>query len=328
MSSDSWIVPAANDAADLVRIHGLGVDYGDFRALDAVGLRVPAGEVFGLLGPNGAGKTTMFRVLATLLQPTRGDVFLCDESIQGDPGRIRGKIAYMPDLSPMPSDLRAAEYLDFFAGAYGLRGKERQKRVDECLDAVRLRDRSKDICTKLSLGMRQRLALAKSILHRPSLLILDEPASGLDPVARAELKAALRQQAEEGATVILSSHVMAEIQDLCTSIGLLKKGNLLDAGPIRKVLARFSDSKIRILVRAPGRRDQAAAWLANLDGVTVDPRFPDDESIQFQLDGQAPTPAALFTALGEARLGVTGMQTIETSVEEVVIRLGIDASLP
>lgn len=328
MSADSWITPAIADAADPVRIHGLGVDYGDFRALDAVGLRVPAGEVFGLLGPNGAGKTTMFRVLATLLRPTRGEVFLCGESIQAHPGRIRRNIAYMPDLAPMPSDLRAAEYLYFFAGAYGLRGAERQKRVDECLDAVRLRDRAKDFCTQLSLGMRQRLALAKAMLHRPNLLILDEPASGLDPVARSELKAALRQQAEEGATIILSSHVMAEIQDMCTSIGLLKRGNLLDAGPVRNVLARFSDSKVRIVIRAPGHRDRAAAWLANLGGVTVDSRFPDAESIQFQLDDSGPEPAALFTALGEARLGVTSMRAVETSVEEVVLRLGIDTTLP
>lgn len=323
----SWIDPSAGEATDLVRIAGLGVDYGERRALDAVNLRVPPGEVFGLLGPNGAGKTTMFRVMATLLSPTRGNVELCGEEIQVKPREVRSAIAYMPDLAPMPSDLRAVEYLRFFAESYGLRGKARDARVTECLDSVGLRERSKDICTKLSLGMRQRLALAKAILHRPRLLILDEPASGLDPLARADLKKALRRQADAGATVILSSHIMAEIQDLCTSIGLLQRGRLLDAGPIRKVLAKFGQVETRIIVRAAGRRDEVAAWLREEPGVNAELRITDEESIELRLDEAKLSRAALFTALGEARLGVTGMHAVETSVEEVVVRLGSQVSL-
>jgi len=323
----SWTDPAASEPGDLVRISGLGVDYAERRAVDAVDLRVPPGEVFGLLGPNGAGKTTMFRVMATLLQPTRGEVMLCGEKIHERPREVRSAIAYMPDLAPMPSDLRAVEYLRFFAESYGLRGKARDVRVTECLDSVGLRERSKDICTKLSLGMRQRLALAKAILHRPRLLILDEPASGLDPLARADLKKALRRQADAGATVILSSHIMAEIQDLCTSIGLLQRGRLLDAGPIRKVLAKFGEGEARIIVRAAGRRDEVAAWLREVPGVNRELRATDEESIELRLDEAKLSRAELFTALGEARLGVTGMHVVETSVEEVVVRLGSQASL-
>ena len=323
----SWTDPAASEPGDLVRISGLGVDYAERRAVDAVDLRVPPGEVFGLLGPNGAGKTTMFRVMATLLQPTRGEVMLCGEKIHERPREVRSAIAYMPDLAPMPSDLRAVEYLRFFAESYGLRGKARDVRVTECLDSVGLRERSKDICTKLSLGMRQRLALAKAILHRPRLLILDEPASGLDPLARADLKKALRRQADAGATVILSSHIMAEIQDLCTSIGLLQRGRLLDAGPIRKVLAKFGEGEARIIVRAAGRRDEVAAWLREVPGVNRELHATDEESIELRLDEAKLSRAELFTALGEARLGVTGMHVVETSVEEVVVRLGSQASL-
>ncbi|RYD61288.1 MAG: ABC transporter ATP-binding protein [Verrucomicrobiaceae bacterium] len=323
----SWADPSAGETADLVRITGLGVDYGERRAVDAVNLRVPPREVFGLLGPNGAGKTTMFRVMATLLPPTRGEVELCGEKIHVRPREVRSAIAYMPDLAPMPSDLRAVEYLRFFAESYGLRGKARDSRVIECLDSVGLRERSKDICTKLSLGMRQRLALAKAILHRPRLLILDEPASGLDPLARADLKKALRRQADAGATVILSSHIMAEIQDLCTSIGLLQRGRLLDAGPIRKVLAKFGQAETRIIVRAGGRRDELAAWLREVPGVNPEPRCTDEESIELRLDESKLSRAALFSALGEARLGVTGMHAVETSVEEVVVRLGSQAPL-
>ncbi|MCW1921624.1 ABC transporter ATP-binding protein [Luteolibacter arcticus] len=323
----SWIDPLAGEPADLVRIAGLGVDYGERRAVDAVNLRVPPGEVFGLLGPNGAGKTTMFRVMATLLPPTRGEVALCGETIHDRPREVRSAISYMPDLAPMPSDLRAIEYLRFFAESYGLRGKARDNRVTECLESVGLQERAKDICTKLSLGMRQRLALAKAILHRPRLLILDEPASGLDPLARVDLKNALRRQADNGATVILSSHIMAEIQDLCTSIGLLQRGRLLDAGPIRKVLAKFGHAEMRVIVRAPGRRDEVAAWLREVPGVKAELRLLDDESIELRLDEAKLSRAALFTALGEARLGVTGMNVVETSVEEVVVRLGSQASL-
>lgn len=323
----SWTDPCAGESTDLVRITGLGVDYGERRAVDGVHLRVPPGEVFGLLGPNGAGKTTMFRVMATLLQPTRGEVELCGEMIHVKPREVRSAIAYMPDLAPMPSDLRAVEYLRFFAESYGLRGKARDARVTECLDSVGLRERSKDICTKLSLGMRQRLALAKAILHRPRLLILDEPASGLDPLARADLKNALRRQADAGATVILSSHIMAEIQDLCTSIGLLQRGRLLDAGPIRKVLAKFGQAETRIIVRAAGRRDEVAAWLREVPGVNAELRFIDEESIELRLDETKLSRAALFSSLGEARLGVTGMHAVETSVEEVVVRLGSQDSL-
>ncbi|MCW1886599.1 ABC transporter ATP-binding protein [Luteolibacter flavescens] len=323
----SWTDPSSSMPADLVRISGLGVDYGDRRAVDGVHLRIPPGEVFGLLGPNGAGKTTMFRVMATLLPPTRGEVELCGENIQSKPREVRSTIAYMPDLAPMPSDLRAVEYLRFYAESYGLRGKERDARVTECLESVGLRERSKDICTKLSLGMRQRLALAKAILHRPRLLILDEPASGLDPMARADLKNALRRQADAGATVILSSHIMAEIQDLCTSIGLLQRGRLLDAGPIRKVLAKFGQAETRVIVRSPGRRDEVAAWLREVPGVSAEFRIADEESIELRLDEAKLSRAALFTALGEARLGVTGMHAVETSVEEVVVRLGSQSSL-
>ncbi|MBX3742225.1 MAG: ABC transporter ATP-binding protein [Akkermansiaceae bacterium] len=316
-----WNVPAACDARDLVRIAGLTVDYGERRALEDVHLRIPPGEIFGLLGPNGAGKTTTFRVMATLLPPTCGEVELCGMNTREHPRAIRSLITYMPDLAPMPSDLRAIEYLRFFAESYGLRGKARNLRVMECLESVGLLDRSKDICTKLSLGMRQRLALAKSILHRPRLLILDEPASGLDPLARVDLKNTLLRQAEGGATVILSSHIMAEIQSLCTSIGLLQNGRLLDAGPIREVLSKFDRTEIRIVVRAPGRRDEVAGWLHAMPGVNQELRGIDEEAIELRLDETRLTRSALFVALGEARLGVTGMQVVETSVEEAVVRL-------
>lgn len=321
MISTTWSSALEGEAGDLVRIAGLCVDYGGHHALDNVSLRIPQGEVFGLLGPNGAGKTTIFRVLATLLAPTSGEVLLCGRRIQQHAQEIRSLISYMPDLAPMPSDLRVIEYLRFFAEAYGMRGRNRDIRVSECLETVALQHRSKDICTRLSLGMRQRLALAKAILHRPRLLILDEPASGLDPVARVDLKNALRRQADEGATVILSSHVMAEIQELCTSIGLLQRGRLIDAGPIRSVLERCGGDGVRVQVRAPGRMQEVIAWLSKRDGLSLAPLPMESDMIELRVDGTELTLTGLFTELGEARLGVTGFQVLETSVEDVVIGL-------
>lgn len=322
MTPGSWTDPTAGNPTDLVHLAGLGVDYGPRRALDDVNLHLPGGEVFGLLGPNGAGKSTLFRVLATLLAPTRGRVEIGGAPLPWRQQAIRSTVAYMPDLAPLPSDLQAVEYLRFFAEAYGLRGAARDRRVEECLDAVGLRDRARDIGTQLSLGLRQRLALAKAILHRPRLLILDEPASGLDPVARVELRTTLRRQADEGATVVLSSHVMADIQELCSSIGLLQGGRLLAAGPLREVLARFGQAGTRLVVQAPHHREAVAAKLAAMPGLCVDPLPPDVDSIRLVLDEAVLSRAALFTALGEAQLGVTGLHAVETTVEEVIIRLG------
>lgn len=328
MNIESWNLESSHDPSDLVAIRELVVDFGRRRALDEVTLRVPAGEVFGLLGPNGAGKTTMFRVMATLLRPTRGEVRLCGGLVGSDSAMVRSRITYMPDLAPMPSDLRALEYLRYFAAAYGLRGKLNHLRVDECLEAVGLTDRGRDICTKLSLGMRQRLALAKAMLHRPRLLILDEPASGLDPLARVDLRKALRRQAENGTTVILSSHVIAEIQDLCTSIGILHHGKLLDAGPIRNVLGRFSSADTRVILQAPGAGHEVASWVAERPGVLAARGLADGESVEVLLNEAVFSRADLFSALGAARCGVVGMRTVETSVEDVIVSLGTKKHQP
>jgi ABC-2 type transport system ATP-binding protein len=329
MSSVSWTNQPTSSAESLITIRDLGVDYGTRRALDAVNLRVPAGEIFGLLGPNGAGKTTLFRVLATLLQPARGEIELCGITLGRNSREIRSQITYMPDLAPLPSDLRAIEYLHFYAGAYGLRGKLRTSRVAHCLDVVDLSDRKNDICTHLSLGMRQRLALAKAILHQPRLLILDEPASGMDPMARIELRKALRQQAAGGVTVIMSSHVIAEIEDLCTSIGLLHQGRLLDAGPLHDVLARFANSGVRVVIQAPGRLREVAAWLRDLPGISLGSSGAHDlDSLEVMLDESIISLSELFTRLGAARLGVISMETLQTRAEEVLIRLAAHEPQP
>lgn len=326
MIANSWIDPAQAREADAVRLRHLRMEYGNRVALHDVNLRIPAGEIFGLLGPNGAGKTTTFRVLATLLQPTEGEVDLVGYKLDTQAREIRSCIAYMPDLAPMPSDLRAVEYLRFFAEAHGMRGKERDRRVAECLESVDLQERAKDICTKLSLGMRQRLALAKSILHKPRLLILDEPASGLDPLARIDLREALRRQVAEGATVILSSHVLAELSDLCTSIGLLQASRLLDAGPMRKVLDHHGHKDMRVVIRAAGRIEAVARWLGDTKILRKPARILNDTELEALVDEEMITEVELFRQLGASRLGVTAMYTVESSIEDVIVNLSRNAN--
>lgn len=321
LDGSRWTRPENFRDGDALQVRGLRVDYGSEVALREVVFRVPTGEIFGLLGPNGAGKTSAFRVLATLLTPTHGDIRILGHRLDLEPEAVRSKIAYMRDLSPLPSDLRALEYLVFTAGAYGLRGKGvARRRAIECLEAVNLRERGQDFCHKLSLGMRQRLELAKALLHRPRLMILDEPASGLDPLARIELRDALRAQAAEGATIILSSHVLAELEGLCSSIGLLRKGELIDAGPLAAVLARHGGTGRVQVVRAPGRAREVAARIAGSRFLARAPELLGPDELRVMLDA-ASDEAEWFRELGNWDLGVTECRSQRTSIEDVIVQL-------
>ncbi|MDA0765575.1 MAG: ABC transporter ATP-binding protein, partial [Verrucomicrobia bacterium] len=187
-----------------IEIRDLRVDYGDFVAVNDVSMSVPYGEVFGLVGPNGAGKTSTFKVLATLMEQTYGEVRLAGMDVLEETGQAREVMGYMPDLAPVPSDLKLWEFLDIHADTHRLgNSRERRVRVNECLEIVKLSEKSGAWCKSLSRGQMQRLVLAKTLLHRPRVLILDEPASGLDPLSRREMRLALQGLAREGATILV-----------------------------------------------------------------------------------------------------------------------------
>ena len=322
MSDSHWHLQAPDDVRPaLVRLAGIDVDYGEFTAVDDVHLRLPPGEIFGLLGPNGAGKTTLFRVLATLMRPTRGEAWIGGREIHSDPHGVRSLMTYMPDLAPMPSDLRSVEYLRFFAEAHGLRGRHRDRRVDQCLDLVSLGDQRKQICNRLSLGMRQRLALARSILHRPKILILDEPASGLDPVSRVELKTVLKRQAAAGATVIISSHVMAEIEHLCTSLGLMQNGKLVDAGPIARILGQKTEKTAIYQITVAHSATALCAWLVSRNITSTPPVAKSGSILTLEVDDSRMPADELFRALASSGFQVIGMHQIRRTVEDVVVDL-------
>jgi ABC-2 type transport system ATP-binding protein len=219
----------------MITLNGFGKDYGDFTAVQELDLHIDAGETFGFIGPNGAGKSTTIRFLATLLRATRGrgEVAGCD--VMSDPVGVRRAVGYMPDNFGVYDGMRVWEFLDFFAVAYRIGRKERKQIIDNVLELLDLTHKRDDFVNGLSRGMKQRLCLAKTLVHDPPVLILDEPASGLDPRARVEVKELLKELRRMGKTILISSHILTELADCCTSIGIIERGQLLMSGPIDTV---------------------------------------------------------------------------------------------
>lgn len=250
------------DSTPAIDIRYLRVDYGNFIAVDDLTLSVPPGEVFGLVGPNGAGKTSTFRVLATLMEPTYGEVILAGVDVLEDIETARHIIGYMPDLAPVPSDLKVGEFLEFHAAAYGLGNRaQRRERVAECLEEVALTEKRNSWCRELSRGQTQRVVLAKTLLHRPRVLILDEPASGLDPLARRDLRHALRNLATTGATVFISSHILSELAEMCSSLCVMNRGKLLASGSVEEVRKQLGSNERTITLSLLAPQPDAAIWL-------------------------------------------------------------------
>jgi ABC-2 type transport system ATP-binding protein len=255
----------------MIRIHGLTKRYGSKIAVSQLDLEVAKGEIFGFIGPNGAGKTTTIRILSTLLKPDRGDAFIGGYSVRKNGGEVRRRIGYMPDTFGVYGDMLVLEYLEFFAAAYGIRGKKRRQAIDDILDLTDLGSKRAELAGTLSRGMQQRLGLARVLVHDPEVLLLDEPASGLDPRARVEVRELVRELGRMGKTILVSSHILHELSEVCTSVGIIELGNLLYAGPVDAILAQ--DGKATFLVGLPdeAEREKATVFLHTLDGVTVAP---------------------------------------------------------
>ena len=228
----------------MIELIDFGKDYGDFTAVERLNFKIEAGEMFGFIGPNGAGKSTTIRFLATLLKASRGEGIVNGHSVTRDPMNVRRSVGYMPDDFGVYDGMKVWEFLDFFAVAYQIpRGRRKQVIADvlELLDLAHKRD---DYVNGLSRGMKQRLCLAKTLVHDPPVLILDEPASGLDPRARVEVKALLKELRRMGKTILISSHILTELADCCTSIGIIERGQLLMHGPISEVYRRIRGNRM------------------------------------------------------------------------------------
>ena len=214
----------------MIRTSGLTKKYRDQLALDNLDLEVAEGEIYGYIGPNGAGKTTTLKILATLLTPTEGTAEVCGYDVRREPRKVRPLIGYMPDFFGVYEDMTVQEYLTFFAAAYGMKGEKRTRTVTDILELTDLAGKRDTMVEALSRGMQQRLGLARTLVHDPKVLILDEPASGLDPRARVEIRALLKEVKKMGKTILISSHILTELEELCDSVGIIEKGVLLFSG--------------------------------------------------------------------------------------------------
>src|SRR6185437_15294741 len=228
----------------MIELIEFGKRYGDFKAVDRLNLKIEVGELFGFIGPNGAGKSTTIRFLATLLKATRGDGVVAGHSVTRDPLGVRRVVGYMPDNFGVYDGMKVWEFLDFFAVAYQIPRARRKQVIADCMELLDLTHKRDDYVNGLSRGMKQRLCLAKTLVHDPPVLILDEPTSGLDPRARLEVKALLKELRRMGKTILISSHILTELADCCTSIGIIERGQLLMHGPMEEVYRRIKRNRI------------------------------------------------------------------------------------
>ena len=303
-----------------IEIRDLRVDYGNFVAVDDLTLSVPRGEVFGLVGPNGAGKTSTFRVVTTLMEPTYGDVLLEGVDAFEDLESARRLLGYMPDLAPVPRDLKVWEFLEFHAAAYGLGTRaQRRDRVAECLAEVALTDQRESWCKALSRGQTQRVVLAKTLLHRPRVLILDEPASGLDPLARRDLRQTLRKLAAAGATVFVSSHILSELAEMCSSLCVMNRGRLLASGTVDEVRQQLGSTERVLTATLLGRHEEAGEWLRS--HVAVHDLRIIGQQVIFGFTGCDDAQADLMTGLVGRGFRVRAFEEKRSSFEDILVEV-------
>lgn len=240
----------------------LGKKYGNLQALTDLNLSIEPGKVFGFIGPNGAGKSTTMLILSTLLEQSEGEAYVCGYNVRKDPASVRQSVGYMPDFFGVYDNLTAVEYLEFYAGAYKIPASRRRALVADLLELVNLSHKAEAFVDSLSRGMQQRLGLARCLVHDPAVLILDEPASGLDPRARIELREILKQLRGMGKSIIISSHVLPELAELCDDIGVIEKGRLIAYGSVHEVSNRDTGQTLMQL-RVLRNREKAGLVLAS-----------------------------------------------------------------
>ena len=299
-----------------IETKGLTKVYGPMIALNALDLTINRGDLFGFIGSNGAGKTTTLRILATFLEPSAGTASVMGNDVVTNAGMVRRVIGYMPDFFGVYKDMEVTEYLDFFAACYRIPASAREKTVKDVLELVGLSEKRGSYIGALSRGMQQRLGLARVLIHDPAVLLLDEPASGLDPRARIEMMAVLQELQRLGKTIIISSHILSELQSLCNRVGIIEKGRLIYAGPVQGVKEQMAVNPIWWL--QPSDPPAALALLKTLPDV-IDAAVVDGD-IKLSLTGTA-DPGALLERVVTAGIRVNGFWENEIGLEEVFMKV-------
>ena len=301
-----------------VRTFGLTRHFDSLTALANLDLTVYRGDLFGFIGSNGAGKTTTLRILATFLAPSAGTATILGHDIRQAADAVRHVIGYMPDFFGVYQDMEVTEYLDFFGACYRIPTAQREKTVADVLELMGLSDKKGALIGTLSRGMQQRLGLARVLIHDPQILLLDEPASGLDPRARIEVMAILHELQRLGKTIIISSHILSELQSLCNRVGIIEKGRLIYCGPVQGAREQINPARA-VWVRVGGDLDQAVALLR------ARPEFSDvqplDHAIKVTLAGPDTDPSLIAEVVVQGRVKLVELREAEVGLEEVFLRV-------
>ncbi|WP_018132809.1 ABC transporter ATP-binding protein [Effusibacillus pohliae] len=300
----------------MIRTVNLSKRFGKFTAVDELNLHIPAGSIFGFVGPNGAGKSTTMAILATLLQPTSGHAYVGGFDVVEHPAKVRELIGYMPDFFGVYDNLTVTEYLDFYAGAYNIPFEKRPALIADLLELVNLTQKADSYVDSLSRGMKQRLGLARCLVHDPQVLILDEPASGLDPRARIEMKEILKELRTMGKTILISSHILPELAEMCDTIGIIEHGRLLAVAPVNQIAAQVAGHRI-LRIRLLDRLEAAKAILERSQDVAQ--VETDGNSLLVTFTGDDEGQVELLAQLVANGLPVLGFTQEAGNLEEVFL---------
>ncbi len=302
----------------MLTIKNLVKKYGKFTAVDNLNLHINKGSIYGFVGPNGAGKTTTMKIIAGLLSATSGSVMINGEEVVKNPRLLREKIGYMPDFFGVYDNLKVTEYMDFYAGTYYIPYKERKDIIDNLLEIVDLTDKKDSYVDSLSRGMKQRLCLARSLIHDPELLILDEPASGLDPRARVEMKEVLKQLREMGKTIIISSHILPELAEMCTEIGIIDRGKLSAEGTVNHIMQQLT--KKRIINVKPFENNEKLIKLLS-EKPFISEIIENTDDVEFAFDGDDKKLSLLLKNIITEDIPIISFKEKEGNLEEIFMQI-------
>ena len=304
----------------MIECRDLTKKYNELFAVDRLTLKLDKGDVYGFIGPNGSGKTTTMRMLATLLNPSWGEATVCGYSIYTGAKEIRRSIGYMPDFFGVYDDMKVTEYLEFFAAAYRITGPDRRKKVDQVLELVDLGYKRDALVTSLSRGMTQRLGLARVLLHEPQVLLLDEPASGLDPRARIEMRELIKQLRKMNKTIMVSSHILPELADICNKIGIIERGKLIWNGTVEAAIDEVRGKAV-FTISVGERNDEAAKKLAAFPEVESVMPDPKTNALDVRLKDGREDGSFLPERLIQAGFHLKAFKEKEVNIEDVFMRI-------
>ena len=302
----------------MLKLKNVTKKYGNFIAVDNLNLEIKKGEIFGFVGPNGAGKTTTMRMIATLLEPTSGEIWINDRNLNEDLNGVRSQIGYMPDFFGVYNDLKVEEYMTFYGDLNKVPEKELNKRIDQLLDLVGLTEKKNAYVDALSRGMKQRLCLARALIHNPELLILDEPASGMDPRARVHMKNILKELKSMGKTVIISSHILPEIAEICTSIGIIERGKIITRDSVDGIINSAGENNI-VRIKTLNKVEELETILRENPYITEVQNRDYEFAVEF--NGSDEKKSELLKDIVKANISIVNFGNTDQNLEDIFMKV-------